>query len=287
MDVRSLRYFLSVYREGNFSAAAKACFVSQPSISAAVTQLESVMNVKLFVRHKKGVTATEAGKKLYPIAERLVAEVSSLKKLFATDTQAEQLNLSVMPSLDLDMVSVWLNHWLVNVDGLQLSLVEYPAEADLHIVSEALTKPGDIFIPLWSENYVIVAPKNRLVTLPDKVALSDLQNFPFIKREQCELTEPLNYLLDREHITLDIKATVSCIPWAISLVKSGLGIAIVPESSATNHMDITVYRFKDLDFQRRIGLVYNEQHQVTATIQKIIDLSGGVNEMMTPLSDSA
>ncbi len=287
MDVRSLRYFLFVYREGNFSAAAKACFVSQPSISAAVTQLENVMSVKLFVRHKKGVTATEAGKKLFPIAERLVSEVSSLKKLFTNDAEVETIVLGVMPSLDLDMVSVWLNHWLVNVEDFQLSLVEYPAAADAYVVSESLTKPGDIFIPLWSEDYVIIAPKNRLVTLPDRVAISDLRNFPFIEREHCELASQLNYLLDRENINLDIKATVSCIPWAISLVKSGLGIAIVPQNSAAHHPDVTIYPFRDLDFRRRIGLVYNEEKGVSETVQKIIDLSGGVAEMMVPMTDTA
>jgi hypothetical protein len=40
MDLRSLKYFVSVYQERSFSAAAKACFVAQPSISFAIAQLE-------------------------------------------------------------------------------------------------------------------------------------------------------------------------------------------------------------------------------------------------------
>ena len=41
MDIRELRYFAAVFRERNLTVAAKRCFISQPSISAAITNLEA------------------------------------------------------------------------------------------------------------------------------------------------------------------------------------------------------------------------------------------------------
>jgi len=51
MDTRTLRYFITVYEELNLSAAAQRCSISQPSISAAVQQLETELDRQLFIRH--------------------------------------------------------------------------------------------------------------------------------------------------------------------------------------------------------------------------------------------
>src|SRR5882757_1789814 len=58
MDIRELRYFAAVFRERNLTAAARRCFISQPSISAAITNLEAELGTTLFIRHKKGVAPT-------------------------------------------------------------------------------------------------------------------------------------------------------------------------------------------------------------------------------------
>ena len=60
MDIRELRYFAAVYRERNLTEAAKRCFISQPSISAAITNLEAELGTTLFIRHKKGVAPTRS-----------------------------------------------------------------------------------------------------------------------------------------------------------------------------------------------------------------------------------
>ena len=60
MDIRALRYFVAVFEERNLTAAARRCFISQPSVSAAVQSLEQDLETKLFIRHKKGMSPTAA-----------------------------------------------------------------------------------------------------------------------------------------------------------------------------------------------------------------------------------
>jgi DNA-binding transcriptional LysR family regulator len=64
MDVRELRYFAAVFTERNLTAAAQRCFISQPSISAAIASLESELGTTLFIRHKKGAAPTAAAEQL-------------------------------------------------------------------------------------------------------------------------------------------------------------------------------------------------------------------------------
>ena len=65
MDIRELRYFAAVYRERNLTAAAKRCFISQPSISAAITNLEAELGTTLFIRHKKGMAPTASAEQFH------------------------------------------------------------------------------------------------------------------------------------------------------------------------------------------------------------------------------
>jgi hypothetical protein len=50
MDVRELRYFAAVFQERNLTVAAKRCFISQPSVSVAITNLEAELGTTLFIK---------------------------------------------------------------------------------------------------------------------------------------------------------------------------------------------------------------------------------------------
>ncbi|MCH8538430.1 MAG: LysR family transcriptional regulator, partial [Alkalimonas sp.] len=54
MDIRHLKYFVAVYEQGSVSAASRQCFIAQPSLSAAIRQLEQQLDVTLFKRLPKG-----------------------------------------------------------------------------------------------------------------------------------------------------------------------------------------------------------------------------------------
>ena len=58
MDLKALSYFVAVFEKKSISGAAKSCFIAQPSISAAIKQLEESLNNQLFTRHARGVQAT-------------------------------------------------------------------------------------------------------------------------------------------------------------------------------------------------------------------------------------
>ena len=62
MEIRQLRYFISVAEQLNFTEAAKRLFVAQPSVSQQIASLERSMDVKLFIRDKHSVKLTPAGK---------------------------------------------------------------------------------------------------------------------------------------------------------------------------------------------------------------------------------
>ena len=73
VTLQQLQYFLAAVERGSVSAAAEACFVSQPSLSEQLRRLENGLGVTLFVRTNHGLVLTDAGRLLVPRAERAVA----------------------------------------------------------------------------------------------------------------------------------------------------------------------------------------------------------------------
>ena len=63
MTLQQLRYVIQVVESGSFNAASKALFISQPSLSKAIHDLEKEMNVSLFIRTNKGILLSEEGSK--------------------------------------------------------------------------------------------------------------------------------------------------------------------------------------------------------------------------------
>src|SRR5262245_25133567 len=101
MDLRELRYFIAAYEERSVTAASRRSFVSQPSVSAAIASLESELGAALFVRHKKGVSPTAAGERLYPVAWRIADEELAARSLFREPPRPRRLTLGLMRTLDI------------------------------------------------------------------------------------------------------------------------------------------------------------------------------------------
>ena len=66
MTIQQLTYFLATVEHGSFSAAARALYLTQPSISEQVRQLEAELGIALFARAGRGLVLTEAGRRFRP-----------------------------------------------------------------------------------------------------------------------------------------------------------------------------------------------------------------------------
>lgn len=75
MTLQQLRYFLAAAEHGSFTAAARALFIAQPSLSEQVRQLEAELGVELLTRAGRGIALTQAGRVFRPEAERVLASL--------------------------------------------------------------------------------------------------------------------------------------------------------------------------------------------------------------------
>ncbi|CCD94729.1 Transcriptional regulatory protein [Bradyrhizobium sp. ORS 375] len=264
MDIRELRYFSAVFEERSLTRAAARCFVSQPSISLAIANLETELGTELFIRHRKGVVPLEAAERLQPIARRIVEEADAARNLFRDGAPKQVLKLGVMRTLDGRRVTALLKP-LTARDDVRLHIVGPTESADARIVSRTLTGNDEHFLSLWSERYVAALPLAHPLMLKPRLRAADLADVAMIDRCHCEHSA----LAGRGGKPREIAAIAETEDWALALVAAGVGVAIVPEGVVHGRSDIAV-RDIEMTLKRQVGLAYPASRAPSEALKTLI-----------------
>ena len=128
-------------------------------------------------------------------------------------------------------------------------------EARLRLVAEHCKPPGDTFVSLWREPYVMLLPEQHPLRFKKKFGLADLQGVPLLEWPYCPLHQSFIRLLAERGIALEVQASAAREELLLHMVDSGLGVAVVPQSHAA-HARRSVTRPLDgpLAFSRHLGL---------------------------------
>lgn len=244
IDLRSLRYFAVLAEELHFGRAAARLHMSQPPLSLAIRQLEERLEVPLFVRSHHRVELTEAGQMLQ---QQVPLVFDQLER--AVD-RTRQTGRGLMGRLEIGVIS----SSLVGVvpRALQVFRERYPSVVwRLHELTPKLQIEGlhdgriDVCffrMPREQPNlqHEIVLQETLMVALPvvhrlvtrSQLGLADLADEPFILfgRQQSRFAEYLYQCCIQSGFTPDIRQQVIEVQTMLSLVGTGLGVALLPES---------------------------------------------------------
>lgn len=269
MDLKSLNYFVAAYEEGNITAAAKRCHISQPSISSAISGLEDSLDIMAFSRHKKGVTPTAAGERLYLASRRLLSDAAALKAMFKPEKKVQKLTLGLMTALDVNRMVALLKPIIEEFEDLELHLSKESDGCDARVVCHQFKRTNEEFVPLWKERFVLALPEGHPLSLKEELFITDLENVPLVGRDYCG-----NELLDGAKaigLKLNIVATAFSEEWAVALVSAGLGVAILPEGYISSEQKIVSRRFSNMDITRQVGIAYESKKQIPEALKMILN----------------
>ena len=272
MNLRNLKYFVAVYQLKSFSAAAKACYIAQPSISSAVAQLESELNQSLFLRHARGITATDHGEKLYPLAKQLLGQAEAITSVFNVQKDKQKFRLGVTKGLGVKRMSNLLKDFTACEPMIELSLVPQHDPCDARIIIKDELKDEEEYLSLWQEDYVLALPLNHSLSLAKTIKLADLDQLPFIQRTPCSAWTRLSDALTLNGISLDIRAKIQTIDYALGLVRAGLGCALVPAyREIVEHNDLSFKPIAGLQLTREIVVAYQQSSALLTTFKQLVE----------------
>lgn len=271
MDVRLLKFFISVYEQKNLTRAAKECFVSQPNISNGIKQLEEELGKELFVRHKRGVEIKPEAHYLYPRAKRLVSEVSSLSNTFKEKEFINKITIGITESLPQEYKQQFFRKVSRLVDSLEWDVRGIHRDCELNLLVREWKFDEDLFLPLWKENYVLCIPNEHHLIKKDEITLKDLENETFIHCPTCEAHQQFLSILNYDTSKMITIAHCSTKTETLSFLMAGLGITFLPEYFVDGWYGFEIKPFTGPQYFREVGLSYSAKSLKNIAIARVID----------------
>lgn len=243
MELYSLRYVLAVAETGNFSQAAQMCHVGQPALSQQVAKLENELGVRLFSRHSRGASLTEAGERFVEKAReilRLSADLKSEMYSYAGFYKGS-LIFGVIPYLESiafgDILSSFVRKYpdisvtVRQAGGLRLLNFMADRTVDLAFLNRPLTPlPDNIaFEPLGVDHYDLAVPYTHPLARKDIVSLSELSGQPMIAHETSQVSSEICAdALKRAGVEVSVVCRSGTPNTVLYMVQAGIGVALVP-----------------------------------------------------------
>ena len=192
MTLTELKYIVAVAREKHYVRAAEACFVSQPTLSAAVKRLEDELDVKLFERGANEVSVTPLGKQIVRQAQEVIEQAAAIREIakLGKDPLAGPLKLGtiytigpyLLPDLVRNTIAMSPQMPLVLHENFTVKLLEMlrTGELDCAIMAEPFPDTGLAMAPLYDEPFVIAVPKNHALAKRKSISAEELQLEPML-----------------------------------------------------------------------------------------------------------
>lgn len=193
MEIRTLKYFLAVAREQNMTEAANVLFVTQPTLSRQMADLEKELGKKLFVRTNRSTTLTEEGMHLRQRAEEILALVDQTKeeireddmdltgciRIGAGETRAMHWITDTFAELHQEYPGLTIELFTNNADGVQERLEHGLLDFALFIEPFNPEKYNFLRFPEPDQVGIVTSLHSPWAHL-EKVTPADLQAMPLL-----------------------------------------------------------------------------------------------------------
>ncbi|MGZ9869240.1 LysR family transcriptional regulator [Priestia endophytica] len=279
MELRVLRYFLTVAREGNITKAADFLHVTQPTLSRQLKELEQKLGKKLFIRSSHSIILTDEGMLLRKRAEEIVhmvdkveAEFSSMEETISGDvyigggeTDAMRQIARVVKDLQLSYPNIRYHLYSGNEEDVTDRLDRGLLDFGILIQPADLSKYNYINIPA-KDVWGVVMRKDSPLAVKNTIQAMDLLNVPLIcSRQAMQQTYSKNEFADwfeENFDKLNVVTTYNLAYNAALMVDEGIGYAITLDKIVNTSSDSNLC-FKPLEPRLESGLnIVWKKHQV-------------------------
>ncbi len=260
MELRHLRYFVTVAEEEHITRAAERLGIQQPPLSLQIRALETELDVQLFRRKPRGVELTDAGRIFFDDARKILDQVDQALARTQRTARGEQGTVVIgftssapfhpfvpevirafrdsHPLVSLELKEAGTSELVAAVEGEQMDAA--------FIRSQSTDATGVAIHRLFAEKFLAALPAGHALASSDKpIALTDLRHEPLILYRRVSgpgLYDTILSACQRAGFSPDITQEAPQIVSTLNLVAAGLGVTLVPASLRQARMVGVVFR---------------------------------------------
>ncbi|HEY5753190.1 MAG TPA: LysR family transcriptional regulator [Chthoniobacterales bacterium] len=284
MDLRSLGVFVEVVQAGGFTAAGKRVFLTQPSISRVIKQLEDEIGQPLIMRHRRRITLTDTGAVVFQRALALRAEADRLKTDVANLSGLTRGQVSLgMPSVGGTLFVPLVKMFRERYPGIELRLFEMSAKAteaalltndlDLGTLSLPVDPNRFQFVTLARDFLAVAVPLNSHWAARDSITLPELAKEPLVLLpEGFALSDKIDAASRACGFAPIVAGRSAQSQFIAGLVESGVGIALLPRSVLRGFPSVAAIELREPTIEWHIALAWSRAGHLSHAARAVVEM---------------
>lgn len=267
MEMNQIRYFLAVCEHRNFTHAARASNVSQPSLTTAIKKLEDELGGPLFLRDRAGCRLTPLGTLVRPRLAKVHDETREAKAEAIRHTRLDRIPIGIgigetigharitallsryrerLPRADIELIVDERSALLAGLrDGrFDFAVTSGEVNADLYRVD-----------PLYREDYRVVMAADHPLSKTETIALAHLADTELLDRPNCEMRDVLHATCAKQGHALYAAYRSNRVDWLLQLARRGAGAVILPATAIPEDAGLVSRPIEDVAISRQIVAV--------------------------------
>jgi DNA-binding transcriptional LysR family regulator len=298
MDLRHLRYFVTVAEELHFGRAAQKLHISQPPLSMQIRSLEEELGVMLLHRTQRHVSLTQAGHAFLQEARQILARLEQAVLMTRRAGRGEigELAVSFISVADYNVLPVVLREFRQGFPQVNLTLRESTTDAQVRDLLGGRIDVGFVLPPIDEAalQSVCIVREPLVAALPDrhplaqrsgKLALANLKDAPFIlfpRQIAPGLYDDVVSFCRAAGFSPRVEQEAIQMQTIVSLVSAELGVALIP-ASLTNlrRTGVTYKALREASPLTEIHLTWRRSDELPA-LRVFVDLALQATGSRTP-----
>lgn len=285
MTVRHLKIFITVVDCGKMREAANRLYISQPSVSQAIQELENHYGIKLFERLSQKLYITEQGKKLLPYARHIVDSFENMDLMMKNTSERPRLRIGGSVSVGTFLLNHIIDEIEKEVQQIDIDVVVNNTETieekvknsqlDVAIVEGMVTSKELVTVPIYEDELVIIVGKGHELFDVSRITLDELEKQILISREEGSVSRnQYEQLLIQKGCQIKRKWSCTSTEAIKQTVIRGRGLAIISNMLIGRELQegkLRILSVEHIKVSRAINLIYHKDKFISTLMKQFIE----------------
>ena len=281
MNLFHLRYFVQLALTQHYTRAAEQLCITQPSLSHAITQLETELGVPLFEKTGRNTTLTHLGKEFLACAESTLSTLDAGVESMQRIARGEGLiRLGLLRTLGVDYIPRLASSYLAANPGKDIRFT-FNTGVTQHLLDGLAARRFDLVfcscpaaelgltaVPVEKQDLVLITPRNHPLAARHTIDLQDTLLYPYIYFARGS---GLRYVVEDLFAQLDghpqIAYETEEDQVIAGLVAQGFGIAVVPYMDMLLRLDVRILQISHPTYERNFYMISDDKAFLSPAVQ--------------------
>lgn len=302
LNLNQLKAFYFAATCGSITRAAERLFITQPAVSMQIKAMETHYGVQLFVRRKKKLELTEAGRDLYQIAKKIFELIGEAEKLLdqAGEGRREVLKVGSSKTLVRYVLARYISRFQRSYPRIQIQIHEGSSqemaqrvvsnEIDLAIVGRLQYDEQLKVIPFFEDELVLLASPGHPLSAKRSVSIEDLRGENLILREKGSGTRRLiEKVLEKTSLVSSVFIESGNVDFIKELVRIGDGITLLAKMGVDQDVmkgDLKILPLEEGTFRLGIDIITNRDRELSTADTAFLEVLLAAQEELQSYGDS-